>query len=45
LSGLTVKGRRALETLRCDQQEVLQETYERLPSAERTKVVEALELL
>ena len=42
---LTTKGRRALETLRCDERDVLTSVYERLPAAERTGVLKALEVL
>jgi MarR family transcriptional regulator, organic hydroperoxide resistance regulator len=43
--GITAKGKRALETLRCDERDVLEGVYERLPPAERPKVVKALEVL
>ena len=42
---LTPKGKRALETLRCDERDVFKDAYRRLPAAERTKVVRALETL
>ena len=42
---LTPKGKRALESLRCDERDVFEDAYERLPAAERTKVVQALETL
>jgi DNA-binding MarR family transcriptional regulator len=42
---LTAKGRRALETLRCDERDVLRDVYARLPAAERSGAVRALELL
>jgi len=42
---VTTKGRRALETLRCDERDVLEDVYERLPVGDRPKVVKALELL
>lgn len=42
---LTAKGRRALETLRCDEQSVLANIYSRLPASDRPKVVRALEVL
>ena len=42
---LTPKGRRALESLQCDERDVLKDVYERLPVAEQPKVVRALELL
>jgi DNA-binding MarR family transcriptional regulator len=42
---LTAKGKRALETLRCDERDVFKDAYERLPIAERAKVVRALETL
>lgn len=43
--GITAKGNRALETLSCDERDVLKDVYERLPLAERPKVVKALEAL
>jgi DNA-binding MarR family transcriptional regulator len=43
--GLTAKGKRALEDLRCDERDVLDDVYEKLPAAERPKVVKALEAL
>jgi DNA-binding MarR family transcriptional regulator len=43
--GITAKGKRALETLSCDERDVLKDVYERLPPAERPKVVKALEVL
>jgi DNA-binding MarR family transcriptional regulator len=42
---ITAKGNRALETLSCDEGDLLKDVYERLPPAERPKVVEALEVL
>jgi DNA-binding MarR family transcriptional regulator len=42
---LTAKGRRALETLRCDERDVLEDVYERLPVGERARVVKALDVL
>jgi DNA-binding MarR family transcriptional regulator len=42
---ITAKGRRALESLRCDERDVLQDVYERLPAGERPKVLKALEVL
>ena len=42
---LTAKGRRALESLRCDERDVFGDAYQRLPVAERAKVVQALEAL
>src|SRR5580692_1517065 len=42
---LTAKGERALESLRCDERDVFKDAYERLPAAERSKVVRALETL
>lgn len=42
---LTAKGRRALETLRCGEQEVLGDLYDRLPVKERSRVIKALEVL
>jgi DNA-binding MarR family transcriptional regulator len=43
--GITAKGKRALETLSCEERDVLKDVYERLPPAERPKVVKALEVL
>lgn len=42
---LTTKGKRALETLRCDERDVLTSVYESLPAAERPGVLKALEVL
>jgi DNA-binding MarR family transcriptional regulator len=42
---LTPRGKRALETLRCDERDVFEGLYERLPPGERPKVVKALEML
>jgi DNA-binding MarR family transcriptional regulator len=42
---LTPKGKRALESLRCDERDVFNHAYQRLPTAERTKVVQVLETL
>jgi DNA-binding MarR family transcriptional regulator len=42
---LTTKGKRALETLSCEERDVFEDVYQRLPSAERPKVLKALELL
>jgi DNA-binding MarR family transcriptional regulator len=43
--GITAKGKRALETLRCDERDVLADVYDRLPTGERPKIVKALEVL
>ena len=43
--GITGKGRRALETLRCDERDVLHDIYDRLPGGDRARVVRALEVL
>ena len=40
---LTPKGRNALETLRCDEQDVMAKVFRRLPTANRAAIVEALE--
>jgi DNA-binding MarR family transcriptional regulator len=40
---LTPKGRNALETLRCDEQDVMAKVFGRLPTARRGSIVEALE--
>jgi DNA-binding MarR family transcriptional regulator len=42
---LTPKGRNALETLRCDEQDVMARVFDRLPVAGRATVVDALEAL
>ncbi len=42
---LTPKGRRALKTLRCDEEETFEKLYERVPAATRPQVIEALEVL
>lgn len=42
---LTTKGKRALETLRCDERDVLTSVYQSLPAAERLGVLKALEVL
>ena len=40
---LTPKGRNALETLRCDEQDVMAKVFGRLPTARRSSLVDALE--
>jgi DNA-binding MarR family transcriptional regulator len=40
---LVAKGRRALETLRCSERDLLSDVYEGLPASERPKVMKALE--
>ena len=42
---LTAKGRRALESLRCEERDVLKDVYQRLATAERPVVLKALEAL
>jgi DNA-binding MarR family transcriptional regulator len=42
---LTTKGKRALETLRCDERDVLTSVYQSLSAAERPGVLKALEIL
>ena len=42
---LTAKGRRALETLRCDERDVLEDVYDRLPAEDRPTVIKALQVL
>ena len=42
---LTAKGKRTLHTLRCGERDVLSDVYDRLPPAERPKVLRALESL
>lgn len=43
--GITAKGKRALETLRCEERDVLEDVYARLPPGERGRIVRALETL
>jgi DNA-binding MarR family transcriptional regulator len=43
--GITGKGKRALETLRCDERAVLEDVYDHLAVGERPKIVKALEVL
>ena len=40
---LTPKGRNALETLRCDEQDVMARVFRRLPMANRPSLIDALE--
>jgi len=42
---LTAKGRRALASLRCEERDVLKDVYQRLPVADRSTVLKALEAL
>jgi DNA-binding MarR family transcriptional regulator len=42
---LTSKGKRALETLRCDERDVLTSVYQSLPTSERPRIIKALEVL
>jgi DNA-binding MarR family transcriptional regulator len=42
---LTAKGKRALDTLCCEERDVLRDVYQRLSPADRPKVLKALELL
>jgi DNA-binding MarR family transcriptional regulator len=42
---LTGKGKRALETLRCDERDVLKDVYDGLPAGERPKIIKALQVL
>ena len=42
---LTPKGKRALNTLRCGERDVLGDVYDRLSPAERPRIVKALETL
>jgi len=42
---LTAKGKRALESLRCGERDVLKDIYQRLSTAERPVVMKALESL
>ena len=43
--GLTAKGKRALHTLRCGERDVLGDVFDRLPPAQRPRVLQALESL
>ena len=40
---LTPKGRNALETLRCDEQDVMAKVFGKLPTARQSSIVESLE--
>jgi DNA-binding MarR family transcriptional regulator len=42
---LTAKGKRALESLQCEERDVLKDVYQRLPVTERPMVLKALEAL
>jgi DNA-binding MarR family transcriptional regulator len=42
---LTPRGKKALETLQCEERDVLKDVYERLPADERPKVIRALQVL
>jgi DNA-binding MarR family transcriptional regulator len=42
---LTPKGKRALETLRCEERDIFIDVYESLPATERPTVLKALEFL
>jgi DNA-binding MarR family transcriptional regulator len=42
---LTPKGRNALETLRCDEQEVMANVYRKIPIASRAAILETLSVL
>lgn len=42
---LTPKGRNALETLRCDEQEVMANVYRKIPMASRATILETLSVL
>jgi DNA-binding MarR family transcriptional regulator len=42
---LTAKGRRALESLRCDEEETFQRIYEAVPPATRLQIVKTLQIL
>ena len=42
---LTAKGKRALDTLQCEERDVLRDVYQRVPAAERPRVLKALEVL
>ena len=45
LVSLTSQGRRALETLRCGERDVLGDVYDRLPPSDRAAVMTALQAL
>jgi DNA-binding MarR family transcriptional regulator len=42
---LSPRGKQALETLRCEEEDVMAKLYQQLPAAQRPGVLEALELL
>ncbi len=42
---LTPKGRNALETLRCDEREVMANVYRKIPMASRAAILETLSVL
>jgi len=42
---LTPKGRNALETLRCDEQEVMANVYRKIPMTSRAAILETLSVL
>jgi DNA-binding MarR family transcriptional regulator len=42
---LTIRGKRALATLRCDERDVLADVYQSVPPVDRPRVLKALEVL
>jgi DNA-binding MarR family transcriptional regulator len=42
---ISPKGKRALESLRCDERDVFADVYQRLPAGDRPRVITALEVL
>ena len=42
---ISAKGKRALESLRCDERDVLADVYARLPAEQRPRVLKALQVL
>jgi len=42
---LTAKGRRALTSLRCDEEQTFQKIYQAVPPASRSKMVQTLQIL
>jgi DNA-binding MarR family transcriptional regulator len=43
--GITAKGKRALESLRCDERDVLGGVFDRVPPSDRDRVIKALETI
>jgi len=42
---ITAKGKRALESLRCDERDVLGGVFDRVPPSDRDRVIKALETI